>query len=83
MSKYEYGFEEWSRDTRKFTLRCDRKLTRDEIHFAMSESDLEYEDIEQKIPLDSGAIIFITYHGNEWGNSDFEITEGVEDLADD
>lgn len=83
MSKYTYGFEEWSQDTRRFTVECDRKLTRDEVNFAISEVDLSYEDIEQTIPLDDGTLVLITYHGSEWGNSDCEITEGTEDLADD
>ena len=83
MSKYTYDYEEWSRDTRRYTIECDRKLTRDEVQFTISEVDLDYEDIEQNIPLDDGAIAILTYHGNEFGNSDSEITEGEEDLADD
>ena len=85
--KYEYGFEEWSRDTRRYTIECDRKLTRDEVHDAMYEVqtciDLNEEETTHKIPLDDGAIAILTYHGNEYGNSDSEITEGEEDLADD
>ena len=83
MSKYTYDYEEWSRDTRRYTIECDRKLTRDEVQFTISEVDLDYEDIEQNIPLDDGAIAILTYHGNEFGNSDSEITEGEEDLKDD
>ena len=87
MSKYTYGFVEWSRDTRRYTIECDRKLTRDEVHDAMYEVqtciDLNEEETTHKIPLDDGAIAILTYHGNEFGNSDCGITEGVEDLADD
>ena len=83
MSKYTYGFEEWSRDTRRYTIECDRKLTRDEVQFTISEVDLDYEDIEQNIPLDDGAIAIVTYHGDEWGDSNCELTEGEEDLKDD
>jgi len=45
--------------------------------------DLNEEETTHKIPLDDGAIAILTYHGNEYGNSDSEITEGEEDLADD
>ena len=83
MSKYKYDYEEWSQDTRFYTVECDRKLTRDEVQFTISEVDLDYEDIEQNIPLDDGAIAIVTYHGNEWGDSNCELTEGEEDLKDD
>jgi hypothetical protein len=83
MSKYTYDYEEWSQDTRFYTVECDRKLTRDEVQFTISEVDLDYEDIEQNIPLDDGAIAIVTYHGNEWGASNCELTEGEEDLKDD
>ena len=87
MSKYTYGFEEWSRDTRRYTIECDRKLTRDEVNDAMYEVqtfiDLNEDETVHKLPLDDGAIAIVTYHGNEFGNSDCGITEGVEDLADD
>ena len=83
MSRYTYDYEEWSQDTRRFTVECDRKLTRDEVNFAISEIDLDYEDIEQTIPLNDGILVLITYHGNEWGDSDWRITNGEENLADD
>jgi hypothetical protein len=88
MSKYTYGFEEWSRDTRRYTIECDRKLTRDEVNDAMYEVqtfiDLNEDDgTVHKLPLDDGAIAIVTYNGNEFGNSDSEITEGEEDLKDD
>ncbi len=83
MSEYTYDYEEWSQDTRSYTVECSRKLTRDEVQFTISEVDLDYEDIEQKIPLDDGVIAIVTYHGNEWGDSDCRITNGEEDLADD
>jgi len=85
MSKYEYGFEEWSQDTRRYTLKCDRKLTQDEVNDAVYEivGEIHDDETEHKIPLDDGTIVMITYHGNEFGNSDCGITEGVEDLADD
>ena len=87
MSKYTYGFEEWSRDTRRYTIECDRKLTRDEVNDAMYEVqtfiDLNEDDgTVHKLPLHDGAIAIVTYNGNEFGNSDSEITEGEEDLAD-
>ena len=44
MSKYEYGFEEWSQDTRRYTLKCDRKLTRDEVNDAVYEIVGEIHD---------------------------------------
>ena len=46
--------------------------------------DLNEDDgTVHKLPLDDGAIAIVTYNGNEFGNSDSEITEGEEDLADD
>ncbi len=85
MSRYTYDYEEWSQDTRSYTVECDRKLTRDEVHFAMSEAEVDYEEggTTQKIPLDDGVIATVTYHGNEWGDADCKITNGEEDLADD
>jgi len=85
MSEYTYDYVEWSQDTRRFTVECDRKLTRDEVHFAISEANVDYEDADtiHKIPLDDGAIAHVTYHGSEWGDSNCEITEGEEDLKDD
>ena len=51
----------------------------------MSEAEVDYEEggTTQKIPLDDGVIATVTYHGNEWGDADCEITNGEEDLADD
>tara|TARA_R110002124_G_scaffold264479_1_gene431127 strand:+ start:37 stop:297 length:261 start_codon:yes stop_codon:yes gene_type:complete len=84
MSKYKYGFEEWSQDTRRFTVECDIKLSKDEVDFAISEIDVDYEDYEttHKIPLGDGTIVHITYHGSEWGDANSEITYGEEDLED-
>ena len=45
--------------------------------------DLNEEETTHKIPLDDGAIAILIYHGNEFGNSDSQITEGEEDLKDD
>ena len=57
------------------------------MHDAMYEVqtfiDLNEDETVHKLPLDDGAIAIVTYHGNEFGNSDSEITEGEEDLADD
>ena len=80
MSKYKYGFEEWSQDTRRFTVECDIKLSKDEVDFAISEVDVDYEDYEttHKIPLGDGTIVHITYHGSEWGDANSEITYGEE-----
>ena len=74
MSKYEYGFEEWSQDTRRYTLKCDRKLTRDEVNDAVYEivGEIHDDETEHKIPLDDGTIVMITYHGNEFDNPDID-----------
>ena len=37
MSKYKYGFQEWSRDVRFYSVECDKKLTRDEVYDAIYE----------------------------------------------
>ena len=85
--KYEYGFEDWSRSTDRYTIECDRKLDQDEIFFVINETEAtslsdykQYEDITSKIPLDDGKIALVTYHGNDLCNSDYEITRGKENL---
>ena len=81
MMKYEYGFEEWSRSTNGYTIECDRKLDQDEILFLISEMQPHgIDELEQKIPLDDGSLALVTYHGNELGSSDYEITRGRENL---
>ncbi len=85
--KYEYGFEDWSRSTDRYTIECDRKLDQDEILFVISETEAtslsdykQYENVTSKIPLDDGSLALVTYHGNELGSSDYEITRGRENL---
>jgi len=87
MMKYEYGFEDWSRSTDRYTIECDRKLDQDEILFVISETEAtslsdykQYENVTSKIPLDDGSLALVTYHGNELGSSDYEITRGRENL---
>lgn len=87
MMKYEYGFEDWSRSTDRYTIECDRKLDQDEILFVISETEAtslsdykHYENVTSKIPLDDGSLALVTYHGNELGSSDYEITRGRENL---
>ena len=87
MMKYEYGFEDWSRSTDRYTIECDRKLDEDEILFVISETEAtslsdykQYENVTSKIPLDDGSLALVTYHGNELGSSDYEITRGRENL---
>ena len=84
MSKYKYRLEEWSEDTRSYTIECDIKLSKDEVDFAISEADVDYEDSEttHKIQLGDGTIVHVTYHGSEWGDANSEITYGEEDLED-
>ena len=85
--KYEYGFEDWSRSTDRYTIECDRKLDQDEILFVISETEAtslsdykHYENVTSKIPLDEGGFVLVTYLGNELGSSDYEITRGRENL---
>ena len=87
MMKYEYGFEDWSRSTDRYTIECDRKLDEDEILFVISETEAtslsdykHYENVTSKIPLDEGGFVLVTYLGNELGSSDYEITRGRENL---
>ena len=84
MSKYTYGFQEWSRDLRFYSVECDKKLTRDEVYDAIYEvvGDCQECGDRHKVPLDNGSIAIVTYNGNEIGSADSEITEGEEDLAD-
>ena len=85
--KYEYGFEDWSRSTDRYTIECDRKLDEDEILFLINEVEAislpdykKYENVTSKIPLDEGGFVLVTYLGNELGSSDYEITRGRENL---
>ena len=88
MMKYEYGFEDWSRSTDRYTIECDRKLDQDEILFLINEveatlsdkSEYGYTNVTSKIPLDEGGFVLVTYLGNELGSSDYEITRGRENL---
>ena len=82
--KYEYGFEDWSRSTDRYTIECDRKLDEDEILFLIYEVEAtlsdKSENVTSKIPLDEGGFVLVTYLGNELGSSDYEITRGRENL---
>jgi len=85
--KYEYGFEDWSRSTDRYTIECDRKLDEDEILFLINEVEAtlsdKSENVTSKIPLDEGGFVLVTYLGNELGSisgSDYEITRGKENL---
>ena len=83
--KYEYGFEDWSRSTDRYTIECDRKLDEDEILFLINEVEAtmgsdKSENVTSKIPLDEGGFVLVTYLGNELGSSDYEITRGRENL---
>jgi hypothetical protein len=83
MSKYKYRLEEWSEDTRSYTIECNIKLSKDEVDFAISKADIDYEDLEttHEIRLGDGTIVHVTYHG-ERGDGSSDITEGQEDLED-
>ena len=87
MSKYKYGFQEWSRDVRFYSVECDKKLTRDEVYDAIYEvvGDCQEYGDRHKVPLDNGSIAVVTYNGNEVGSSNRgwnRFTEGEEDLLD-
>ena len=58
MSKYTYGFQEWSRDVRFYSVECDKKLTRDEVYDAIYEvvGDCQEYGDRHKVPLDNGSI---------------------------
>ena len=76
MSKYKYGFQEWSRDVRFYSVECDKKLTRDEVYDAIYDGwRLSRYGDRHKVPLDNGSIAVVTYNGNEIGSADSEITE--------
>ena len=69
MSKYKYGFEEWSQDTRRF--RCEMQ------DLAWSVEQIDGESFR----CNEGTATFI---GTEYGDdAQYQMEEGEEDLKDD
>ena len=72
MMKYEYGFEDWSRSTDRYTIECDRKLDEDEILFLINEVEATLSDKSGTV-VESALNMIIS-------GSDYEITRGKENL---
>ena len=86
MSKYTYVVEEWSTDSRRYTVKSDRKLTESELQDAYKEIGIPEQgtsDTFDELPYDGKEVDIIgVYQGTEYGHdAQMEIVEG--DTADD
>ena len=89
MSKeYTYVVEEWSTDSRRYTVKSDRKLTESELKDAYMELGIPEQgtfDTFDELPYEGKEVNFTVYYdGTDYGeDSQMEIVQGSEDLADD
>tara|TARA_R110001592_G_scaffold85133_1_gene251417 strand:+ start:244 stop:489 length:246 start_codon:yes stop_codon:yes gene_type:complete len=68
MPEYEYTIEEWSQDTRKWTLRTDKKLKKTELEEIYSkDSDFDNEGDEEVLSDVSNNTTF-TFDGTSYGD---------------
>ena len=86
MSEYTYVVEEWSTDSRRYTVKSDRKLTENELKDAYME--LGIPDVGTTTEVDeipNGKVnVTVYYDGTDYGDDgQMEIVQGEEDLADD
>jgi hypothetical protein len=79
MSKYTYVVEEWSQDTRRYTIESDRKLTESELQDCYIEAGIPDEETTIEVgEIPSGKVnVTVTYEGTEYGDdSQMDIVEG-------
>jgi hypothetical protein len=79
MSKYTYVVEEWSQDTRRYTIKSDRKLTESELQDCYIEAGIPDEGTTIEVgEIPSGKVnVTVTYEGTEYGDdSQMDIVEG-------
>ena len=88
MSKYTYVVEESTYDSRRYTVKSDRKLTESELKDAYMELGIPEQgtfDTFDELPYEGKEVNFTVYYdGTDYGeDSQMEIVQGSEDLADD
>ena len=85
MSKYTYVVEEWSTDSRRYTVKSDRKLTESELQDCYIEAGIPDEGTTTKVDeIPNGKVnVTVYYDGTDYGDDgQMEIVQGEEDLAD-
>jgi len=70
---YKYTVDEWSSDTRQWTVRSKVKLTQDEVFEAWSNVGILEEDELMSTETSMGNTVAVVYNGVEYGdNCDYE-----------
>ena len=88
MSKeYTYVVEEWSTDSRRYTVKSDRKLTESELKDAYMELGIPEQgtfDTFDELPYEGEEVNYTVYYdGTDYGeDSQMEIVQGGENLKD-
>ena len=88
MSKeYTYVVEEWSTDSRRYTVKSDRKLTESELKDAYKEIGIPeqgYSETFDELPYEGEEVNYTVYYdGTAYGeDSQMEIVQGAENLKD-
>ena len=88
MSKeYTYVVEEWSTDSRRYTVTSDRKLTESELKDAYKEIGIPeqgYSETFDELPYEGKEVNYTVYYdGTDYGeDSQMEIVQGGENLKD-
>ena len=88
MSKeYTYVVEEWSTDSRRYTVTSDRKLTESELKDAYKEIGIPeqgYSETFDELPYEGEEVNYTVYYdGTDYGeDSQMEIVQGGESLKD-
>ena len=88
MSKeYTYVVEEWSTDSRRYTVKSDRKLTESELKDAYKEIGIPeqgYSETFDELPYEGEEANYTVYYdGTDYGeDSQMEIVQGGESLKD-
>ena len=88
MSKeYTYVVEEWSTDSRRYTVKSDRKLTESELKDAYKEIGIPeqgYSETFDELPYEGEEVNYTVYYdGTDYGeDSQMEIVQGGENLKD-
>ena len=88
MSKeYTYVVEEWSTDSRRYTISSDRKLTESQLQDAYKEVGIPeqgYSETFDELPYCNTKVNFTVYYdGTDYGeDSQMEIVQGGENLKD-
>ena len=88
MSKeYTYVVEEWSTDSRRYTVKSDRKLTESELKDAYREIGIPeqgYSETFDELPYEGEEVNYTVYYdGTDYGeDSQMEIVQGGENLKD-